>query len=250
VLAIVQKDFLTLRRDLRNLSQLVSPVIFGAMYTLLLLRSGGEPPPGRGEAPDWFMDSFRIVLAYGNIGMSLFVGWMLLSRLAGMGFSQEGKNYWMLKVSPIHAGHLLASKFLVAYLPSLGFGLIFLTVISLVQRLSIPEFLYSFIAIVMCLAGMAGILLSFGVAGANFTWDDPRKMNSGAMGCLGQIIAMLYLPIGFGLFVAPLGFAKFLEFPLIYGYLIGLILGSAVAAGFAFVPLWLVRKRAEQLSGG
>jgi len=250
VLAIVQKDFLTLRRDLRNLSQLVSPVILGVMYTLLMFRTGGEPPAGRGEAPDWFMETFRVVLAYGSVGMSLFVGWMLLSRLAGMGFSQEGKNYWMLKVSPVRVGHLLASKFLVAYLPTLGLGLTFLTVISIVQGLSILEFVYSLIAIIMCLAGMAGILLSFGVAGANFTWDDPRKMNGGVMGCFGQILTMLYLPISFGLFIAPLGFAQFFNYPIIYGYLFGLIIGSSVAAGFAFVPLWLVRKRVERLGEG
>ena len=122
--------------------------------------------------------------------MSLFVGWMLLSRLAGMGFSHEGKNYWMLKVSPVRVWQLLASKFLVAYLPALALGFLFLTVISVMQGLSIGEFLYSFIAIVMCLAGMTGMLLSFGVAGANFNWDDPRKMNSGMMGCFGQIVTM------------------------------------------------------------
>ena len=247
VFAVLQKDFLTLRRDLRSLSQLISPIIFGVIYTIFLLRSGGEPPPGRGEAPDWFMNSFRILLAYGNIGMSLFVGWMLLSRLAGMGFSHEGKNYWMLKVSPIRVWQLLASKFLVAYLPTLGLGFLFLTVISILQGLSVGQFMYILIAIIMCLAGMAGILLSFGVAGANFTWEDPRRMNSGAMGCFGQILTIIYLPISFGLFIAPLGFAQFLKFPLLYGYLAGLILGSAFAAGFAFVPLWFVRKRVEQL---
>jgi ABC-2 type transport system permease protein len=247
VLAILQKDFLTLRRDLRNMSQLVSPVIFGALYTLFLLRSNGESPAGRGATAGWFTDSFRLVLTYGNIGMSLFVGWMLLSRLAGMGFSHEGRNYWMLKVSPVRAWHLLASKFLVAYLPALGLGLVFLTIISIVQRLPILVFAYGLIATIMCLAGMTGILLSFGVAGANFTWEDPRRMSGGAMGCLGQIVSMLYLPLSFGLFVAPLGFANILEFPISYGYGIGLILGSAVTAGFAFIPLWLVRKRVEQL---
>ena len=135
VLAIVQKDFLTLRSDLRNLSQLVSPVIFGALYTLFLLRGNSEPPGGRGTAPGWFMESFRTVLAYGNIGISLFVGWMLLSRLAGMGFSHEGRNYWMLKVSLVRVWHLLASKFIVAYIPALSLGLILLTIISIVQRL-------------------------------------------------------------------------------------------------------------------
>ena len=250
VLAILQKDFLTLRRDLRSLSQLISPIIFGVIYTLVLLRRGGSPPGGSGDAPAWFMNSFRVVLSYGNIGMSLFVGWMLLSRLAGMGFSHEGKNYWMLKVSPVRVWHLLASKFLVAYLPTLGLGFLFLTVISILQGLSILEFVYSLIAIILCLAGMAGILLSFGVAGANFTWEDPRRMNSGMMGCFGQILTIIYLPLSFGLFVAPLGFAQFLKFPLIYGYLAGLILGSIFAVGSAFVPLWLVRKRVERLGAG
>jgi len=247
IFAILQKDFLTLRRDLRSLSQLISPLIFGAIYTLLLLRGGEEPPPGQGEAPDWFMNSFQVALTYSSVGMSLFVGWMLLSRLAGMGFSQEGKNYWMLKVSPLRVDHLLASKFLVAYLPTLGLGFVFLSVISIVQGLSILEFIYSFIAIVLCLAGMTGMLLAFGVAGANFTWDDPRKMNSGVMGCFGQILTMIYLPFSFGLFIAPLGFAQFLEYPLIYGYLVGLILGSLFAVAFTLIPLWLVWGRVERL---
>ncbi len=247
VFAIVQKDYVTLRRDLRSLSQMVSPVILGVVYTLMMLRGGGEPPPGRGEAPTWFMTSFRVVLAYGSVGMSLFVGWMLLSRLAGMAFSHEGKNYWMLKASPVRASYLLMAKFLVAYLPTLGLGIIFLSVISILQKLSFVEFLYGLVAIVMCLAGMAGILLAFGVAGANFTWDDPRKMNAGTMGCLGQVLTMLYLPISFGLFIAPLGIAQFLELPMIYGYLTGLIVGTGITAACVILPPWLVRKRVERL---
>ena len=38
---------------------------------------------------------------------------------------------------------------------------------------------------------IGGILLAFGAIGANFTWDDPRKMNAGGMGCLGQIATHL-----------------------------------------------------------
>ena len=94
---------------------------------------------------------------------------------------------------------------------------------------------------------MTGVLLAFGVTGANFTWEDPRRMNSGMMGCFGQLLTFIYLPISFGLFIAPLGLAQFVGYPLVYGYLAGLILGSAFAAGFAIVPLWLVRKRVEQL---
>lgn len=250
MLAIVQKDFLTLRRDLRSLSQLISPLILGVIYTLMLFRSGGQVPAGHGEAPAWFMDSLGVVIAYSSVGMSLFVGWMLLSRLAGMGFSHEGKNYWILKVSPVRTGQLLAAKFLVAYLPALGVGLLFLTTISIMQKLSILEFLYGLAAISMCLAGMTGILLAFGVVGANFTWDDPRGMNSGTMGCLGQILTIGYLPISFVLFIAPLVLASFFHFPLTYGYLVGLIAGFSITAGCAYFPLWLVRNKTEHLDEG
>src|SRR5512139_2825015 len=130
---------------------------------------------------------------------------MVLSRLAGMGFSQEGRNYWVLKASPVRPGQLLAAKFLVAYLPAAGMGLLFLLVISFVQGFSAGQFVYSLVVMLMCQAGAAGVLLAFGALGANFNWDDPRKMNAGSMGCLGQVATMLYLPVAFAAFVLPLG---------------------------------------------
>ena len=187
VRGILWKDFLLLRRDLRNLSQLISPLIFGVIYSFMFFDVGGQPPAGQGEAPDWFMNSFRILLSYGNVGMSLFVGWWLLARLSGMAFSSEGKNYWMLKAAPVRAGHLLMAKFLVAYLPTLVLGLFFLAGISIVQKIPLAEFLYSLLAVAMCLAGMNGILLAFGVLGANFKWEDPRKMSAGKLGLPGPI---------------------------------------------------------------
>ncbi len=249
VRSIIQKDFFTLRRDLRKLSQLISPIILGAMYTLALFR-GGNSSFDSGEVTNLLGESFQVAFSYISVGMSLFVGWMLLIRLAGMGFSQEGRNYWVLKVAPVRVSQLLAAKFLVAYLPAAGLGLIFLIVISLLQGFSLTQFLYSLITLLTCQAGATGILLSFGVVGANFSWDDPRRMNAGGMGCLGQVLTMLYLPISFGLFIAPLGLAGFFRFPIAYGYLLGLLLGSGVALSCTFLPLWLVRKKVERLDEG
>lgn len=247
VWAVLWKDSLTYRRDLRNLSQLITPLILGVIYTLMIFSTGGKAPQGQGQAPAWFMESLNFLLAYSSVGMSLFVGWMLLSRLAGMGFSSEGKNYWILKASPLRAGHLLAAKFLVAYLPAFALGLIFLVAIALVQKMGFGSFVYSLLAMGMCLAGMNGILLGFGAAGANFDWDDPRKMNAGNMGCLGQFIAALFLPLTFGLFIGPLLLASLLQWPLIYGYLIGGLAGGAVNALAAVLPLWLVQNKVAHL---
>ena len=246
VLGLVHKDYLMLRRDLRNVSGLITPVILGVMYTFSLLRRGSETPFDGGAA-NVFSESFRVAFSYTSVGMSLFVGWMALSRLAAMGFSQEGRNYWLLKVSPVRPGHLLMAKFLVAYLPAIGLGLIFLIVISAVQGFSAVQFLYGLVVMLMCQAGTAGLLLAFGTMGANFNWEDPRKMNAGSMGCLGQIATMLYLPVAFGAFILPLGLAGFFGFPIVYGYLAGLMFGVGVTAFSAYIPLWLVRRKVEQL---
>ena len=73
----------------------------------------------------------------------------------------------------------MVAKFLVAYLPTLALGVIFMVAVSILQKASLVIFLYGLLATAMCQAGMNGILLAFGVAGANFNWTDPRRMNAG-----------------------------------------------------------------------
>jgi len=247
VRAILSKDFLLLRRDLRNLSQLISPLIFGVVYTLMFLRPNSQLFSGAGDMPGWFSEITHLVTTYGNIIMSLFVGWMLLARLSGMAFSSEGKNYWLLKSAPVRASHLLVAKFLVAYLPTLVLGLFFLVGVSILQAIPLAGFLYSLIAVVMCLAGMNGIFLTFGVIGANFKWEDPRRMSAGGLGCLGQFLTMLFLPVAFALYVGPLLFASVFTWPQVYGYLVGFIGGTVVTGICAILPLWLVQKKVERL---
>ncbi len=245
--AIFAKDFLMFGRDLRHMAQLISPMIVGVMFTFMLVRSGGEPPPGQGDAPAWFMDAFRLVLAYGNIGIALFVSWILLSRLAGMGFSQEGKNFWMLKASPVSARQMLAAKFLVAYLPSAAVGLVFVIAVGLLRGLSFGQVLFMLPVILLCVAGLDGILLSLGAAGANFKWEDPRRMNAGGLGCLGQIVTLVFMPIGLALFIGPVLLVVALQLPQLYGYAGGLVLGGIVSLICAFLPLRLSERTVQRL---
>jgi hypothetical protein len=245
--AILQKDFLMLRRDTRNISQLITPLIFGVMYTFMFLRPGNSFIPDKPDAPAVVQNSLQFITTYGSIGMALFVGWMLLSRLSGMAFSSEGRNFWILKASPVRAGHMLIAKFLVAFLPALLLGVIFLAGVAILQKASTLIFSYGLLATAMCQAGMTGILLAFGVMGANLTWTDPRRMNAGSIGCLGQILTALFLPISFGMFIGPLLLASVLNWPQLYGYLIGGIAGVAVCLTCAILPPLLVRKRVDRL---
>lgn len=247
VVGMIWKDFLVMRRDLRHLSQLITPLIFGVIYGFMFLSSGGEPPPGQGEAPAWFMDSFRTLLVYGNVAIALFVGWMLVQRLGGMGFSSEGRNFWMLKAAPISARQILTAKYLVAYLPAILLSLLFLIVFSVLQKMAWNQALYSLLVLALCLAGMTGLQLAFGAAGANFNWEDPRRMNAGKMGCLGALLTALYIPIDLAFFFIPPFLVELFRLPSQYGYLVGIVLGVGFSLLCALLPPRLMEGRVRRL---
>jgi hypothetical protein len=247
VRAIAIKDFLVLRRDLRSLSQLVTPLILGIVYTFMLVR-GGNAPQERGAGAGVIEEVIRNAALYGNVGIAMFVGWSLLSRLAGMGFSAEGKSYWMLKASPVSGRRLLTAKFLVAYLPTLILGWSFLVVIALVRGGSLVGLLYGLAVVALSNAGLAGLNLAFGVVGANFDWEDPRRMNAGSAGCLGAILSMVYIVVALGCFILPPVLFSGFHLSESLGRLIGLFLGGLVCLAAAFVPLFLVRDRLARLN--
>ena len=245
--AIAIKDWVMMRRDLRNMSQLITPLIFGLVYAVMLLRGGGEAPPGRGEAPEWFMDVLSNAMVYSNVGLSLFVSWMLIGRLAGMGFSQEGKSYWLLKSSPVGVPQLIGAKFLVAYLPVLVISWGFLVIIWFMQAGSLGVLLFSLPVVALSIAGNAGINLAFGISGANMNWEDPRHMQNTSSGCLGTLVVMGYLPLSLVLFFGPAIGLQMVGLPESVGQVVGLVLGGAFSLAFAVVPLWLVRNKVPRL---
>jgi len=247
VWAIVIKDFAVMRRDLRNLSGMVTPVIMGIVYAFLMVRGGGEPPPGRGEAPEFFMQGFRELLVFGDIAISLFVGWMLSTRLATMAFSQEGKSWWILKSSPSGPVRLLAAKYLVACLPGAVLGSAFVVGISILRGTSLGDVLFSLVVVALCYAAITGVNLAFGVVGANFEWDDPRRMVRGAAGCLSALASMLALGLCLVLFVGPVLGAGLLGLPPAAGQLAGILLGALACAACAVLPLVAVQNRVPLL---
>jgi hypothetical protein len=65
--AIIYKDSLVLRRDLRNLSQLVTPLILGVIYAVSLVRAGGSISAGQGDTPVFVLQTLRSGLSYGDL---------------------------------------------------------------------------------------------------------------------------------------------------------------------------------------
>jgi ABC-2 type transport system permease protein len=247
VRAILVKDFLELRRDLRNMSQVVTPMILGILYSVMILRSGGNPPAGQGEAPQIFMEVLRTAMMYGSVGIALFVGSSLLSRLALMSFSMEGKSYWIIKTSPVKVKNLILGKFLIAYLPSLSLGWLFLMGIAVLQKTRLVIVLYGFPVVAFVFAGMVGINLAFGIRGAKFNWSDPRKMAGGVAVFFGGLASLFYLLLCLILFFAPpIGF-PLLQLSEGAGQIAGLLTGGIFSLLCAVLPPLWVRGRIDRM---
>ena len=185
---------------------------------------------------------------YANVGISLFVGWSLLSRLAGMSFSLEGKQYWLLKSAPVSTIRLITGKYLVAYLPTLFLCWTFLLITSMLQRVGLGVLSYSMVVVTLTVAGVAGVNLAIGVIGANFEWEDPRRIAQGSIGCLGALLSGLSILVCLLFFFGPPILFDLLGSNPAIGRLIGVVLGSAVSLGLLIVPLWLVRQRVPRLA--
>jgi ABC-2 type transport system permease protein len=247
VRGLIVKDALVIRRDLRNMSQLLSPLILGVIYAATLVRGGGPGGASRGQGPAWLVHIFNNLAVYGNVGVSLFVGWSLMSRLATMGFSHEGKHYWLLKSAPVSASQLLAAKFLFAYLPTLALGWGFFVAVSLVQGARLATLLFGMPVVALSIAGGVGISLAFGVIGVNLDWDDPRHMIRGSAGCLGLLASAGCMIVCLALFFGPpIGFVL-LGWSEAVGQLVGLALGGTASLMCAVLPPWLVRERVPRI---
>jgi len=124
---------------------------------------------------------------------------------------------------------------------------LYVLVLQILKGASPWSMIVSMLAVSMILAGLSGIYLYFGTRGAKFDWENPSQMNR-AVGCLGSIVCMLFLPLGFFLFIGPTFLAGLLGLPAVAGQLAGLLLGGVASAAAMLIPIGLVEKRVATLA--
>ncbi len=238
------KDLLLLRRDPRNLSQLITPLILGfvLLFTTRLPRGGSfSRLPGNINLGNLEMYILMV--------MAIFVGWMLLTNLAPLAFSREGKNYWLLKSAPLSPLNLMTGKYLVSYVPTVVFCLAFLTLGFVIRGIQWVYYPFCALIAALSIAGATGIALAFGAAGANLQWDSPQRQRlQGFTGCLMIIAVIGFLAFDLVLFLFPPAVWLILTgSESLLPYLVGLVLGGSAAGIAAFLPLRLVISRLDRI---
>ncbi len=238
LVALVVKDWKMLRRDLRNLSQLITPIVLGVVYTLTFARGAGRGPGLPGE--HW-------IVAYSGLGTALFVAWMFAARLGLGAIGMEGRRYWLLKVAPLSSKVLLEAKFIVAYVPSFVLGSLFLVAATLMGRSGMRTLAYNWVAFAAAIAALCAVYLAFGTSGANLAWEDPRQATRGTMGCIGGIAGMVIAGIIALVFGAVPIALEALDIPAVLAEASGLVLGLLLCIGVTIISMLWARQRIAQV---
>ncbi|HEX9373713.1 MAG TPA: hypothetical protein VF897_22055 [Roseiflexaceae bacterium] len=227
--AVLYKDLRVFPRDLRNLQQLIFPLVLAGIWSFQLVTGGVSM--GRGQAPTWFQS----LTALASAGISFYICLVLSGAMGGAGISREGHGFWLLKVAPISAWRLLLGKLTLAYLPFPLVGTLFIMFLSILQRSTPAEFARALALVLIGGLGTTSITMGMGAAFPKFNWENPRQQTTLQAGCLAPIFYLIYVAVAVGLVIgAPALGALFPSFALaltVGGWLAFLALTAAVAYG-------------------
>lgn len=229
--AILYKDLRVFPRDLRNLQQLIFPLVMAGIWTFNLIAGG----PGAQDVGNLGPAESAMRLLF-PAGISAFICLTLSSALGGPNISREGKGFWQLKIAPVSSWRLLLGKFALAYAPYPIAGTAFIVLISVLQRSRPLDALAAWAIVMITGLGVCAITLGMGAAFPKFDWVNPNQQSSLRAGCLAPIFYMVYLVIAVGAMVGtPLLGTFFPAFTLLFGvvgWLVAIALTVGVVWGF------------------
>ncbi len=164
VLAVLVKDWRSLRRDPIQLSQLVLPLALFAVYLLV-------PAAGAGS-----LSLFRdFPLWYGPLTTSAFAAMFVASGLGLRAVGTEGRQLWCLRSSPLSLAQLLLGKLALPLLVAVGASLALLWSAELRAGLGPADLAFSSLLLVLCVGGLAALATGLGAIWPRLDWGDPRR---------------------------------------------------------------------------
>ncbi|HNB52103.1 MAG TPA: hypothetical protein PK530_09180, partial [Anaerolineales bacterium] len=182
-----------------------------------------------------------------SLGIAMFMAMMFVMRFGFGGFSLEGQQWWILKISPVKPSHLVLAKYTVALLPPSLFGVLYLLVASFFREITPPLLLYQIVAELIVVAGLAALTLSFGIWGARFNWTNPNQVSGGAVGCVGSLLTFGFIFLMGAVFFGLPILAESFDLSSFVGYGGALVVGALLSGVGGGLPLVIAASRIPRL---
>jgi ABC-2 type transport system permease protein len=239
--AVLYKDLRVFPRDLRNVQQLIFPLVVAGIWIFRLITSGS--PFGAGDQPD-VLESFGQLA---SAGISFYICLVLSSAMGGAGISREGRGFWLLKVAPISAKQILLGKLALAYLPYPTIGALFVLFLSILQHSTPADVARALAMVLLGGLGATSITIGMGAAFPKLSWENPSQQNSIQAGCLSPLLYLAYLGLALGALLGLPLLAFFAPDFAIALTLLGWVIFLALTAGVVWGALIFGAARLERL---
>ncbi len=177
-LAVVRKDWRTLRRDPGQLIQLLLPIGLFAVY-LLSPRAGGLGLGLFHNFPSW----------YGPLTTAAFAALFAASGLGLRAIGSEGRQFWCLKTAPVSTRTLLLSKLVLPGAIATAASLTLMVTTELRIGTPLGQVLFSSVLLVICVLGLSALATGMGAIWPRLDWTDPRR-------AVGIWLAVVFMMVG------------------------------------------------------
>ena len=189
VRALVHKDLVTMRRDMKRLARVLPAVAMAIAYPILLRGPSAAQGAGRLD-PD--------ILFWISAGGALFVPFMTSMVIALPAVGLEGRAMRLLLLSGTAARTVVRAKLTLAVALIAAMGGIGGIITALLRGVHDGRVLVLLLALLAFSAGMAAIGVGAGALAPNFETDDPRRAVrfEGTVICFAADIAFTGLCVG------------------------------------------------------
>ena len=178
VLAVLRKDWRTLRRDPAQLVQLLLPIGLFAVY-LLSPRAGGLGLGLFHNFPSW----------YGPMTTAAFAALFAASGIGLRAVGSEGRQFWCLRTAPVSTRTLLLSKLVLPGVIATTASLTLMVTSELRSGTSGFQMLFSALLLSICVVGLSALATGLGAIWPRLDWTDPRR-------AVGVWLAIVFMMLG------------------------------------------------------
>ncbi|MBI4683108.1 MAG: hypothetical protein HY757_08425, partial [Nitrospirae bacterium] len=173
--ALIEKDLMTFFRNVRQASQLL---LLFAIIVIYLFSIKSLPV----EWGTYLSLQLKYIISFLNIGLVAFIITAIAARLVLPSVDNEGKAFWIIRVSPVSMRRFLWSKFLMAFFPLILLAETLIVISNIFLGVKIWFILLGAGTCLVLVASITGLAIGIGAYNARFSPVDSDREQTGFQG--------------------------------------------------------------------
>lgn len=186
--ALISKDMRTFWRDPAQWSQLI--ILFGLLFVYI---ANIKNALVYNNAINLFIPKWRLIISFFNMGAICFVLSILTTRFIFPMLSLEGKEFWIIGLSPMKRTRIVWEKYWLCWVASFIISESLMVFSGKVLELEKWMFVMSAITVVLMSFGLTSLAVGLSALMPNFREDNPARIANGLGGTLNVVFSLSYI---------------------------------------------------------